>query len=143
MRSTEVSIVVDESAPGGHVKKYSDKDIVRYIEAVNKEAAQEWISTFAREPKLQQSYYWTLFSELYRQQVQKIPVTMSDAEKIIPQLSASQARRAIQNAKDAKYLEVKSTGERTKYVRLTAKAEDVIKRTSSKALRSLEEIFGR
>ncbi len=124
------------------MKKYSEKDIVRYIEAVNKEAAQEWISTFAREPKLQQSYYWTLFSELYRQQAKKIPVTMSDAEKIIPQLSASQARRAIQNAKDAKFLEVKSTGERTKYVRLTAKAEDVIKRTSSKALRSLEEIFG-
>lgn len=125
------------------MKKYSDKDIVRYVEAVNREAAQEWISTFAREPKLQQSYYWTLFSELYRQQVQKIPVTMSDAEKIIPQLSASQARRAIQNAKDAKFLEVKSTGERAKYVRFTAKAEDVIKRTSSKALRTLEEIFGR
>lgn len=80
---------------------------------------------------------------MYRQQVQKIPVTMSDAEKIIPQLSASQARRAIQNAKDAKFLEVKSTGERAKYVRFTAKAEDVIKRTSSKALRTLEEIFGR
>lgn len=125
------------------MKKYSEKDIVRYIEAVNKEAAQEWISTFAREPKLQQSYYWTLFSELFRQQSQKIPVTMSDAEKIIPQLSASQARRAIQNAKDAKYLEIKDTGERTKYVRLTTKAEDVIRRTSSKALRSLEEIFGR
>jgi len=125
------------------VKKFSDKEIVRYIEAVNKEAAQEWISTFAREPKLQQSYYWTLFSELFRKQSQKIPMTMSDAEKIIPQLSASQARRAIQNAKDAKYLEIKATGERTKYVRLTAKAEDVIRRTSSKALRSLEEIFGR
>ncbi len=125
------------------MKKFSDKEIVRYIEAVNKEAAQEWISTFAREPKLQQSYYWTLFSELFRKQSQKIPMTMSDAEKIIPQLSASQARRAIQNAKDAKYLEIKATGERTKYVRLTAKAEDVIRRTSSKALRSLEEIFGR
>lgn len=125
------------------MKKYSEKDIVRYIEAVNKEAAQEWISTFAREPKLQQSYYWTLFSELFRQQSKKIPVTMSDAEKIIPQLSASQARRAIHNAKDAKYLEIKDTGERTKYVRLTAKAEDVIRRTSSKALKSLEEIFGR
>ncbi len=68
---------------------------------------------------------------------------MSDAEKIIPQLSASQARRAIQNAKAAKFLEIKSTGERTKYVLLTAKAADVIRRTSSKALRSLEEIFGR
>ena len=125
------------------MKKFSDKEIVRYIEAVNKEAAQEWISTFAREPKLQQSYYWTLFSELFRKQSQKIPMTMSDAEKIIPQLSASQARRAIQNAKDAKYLEIKATGERTKYVRLTAKAEDVIRRNSSKSLRSLEEIFGR
>lgn len=125
------------------MKKYSEKDIVRYIEAINKEAAQEWISTFAREPKLQQSYYWTMFSELFRQQSKKIPVTMSDAEKIIPQLSASQARRAIHNARDAKYLEIKDTGERTKYVRLTAKAEDVIRRTSSKALRSLAEIFGR
>ncbi len=125
------------------MKKYSDKEIVRYIEAVNEEAAREWISTFAREPKLQQSYYWTLFTELFRQQAKKIPVTMSDAEKIIPQLSASQARRAIQNAKDAKYLEIKATGERTKYVLLTAKTEDVIRRTSSKALRSLEEIFDR
>ena len=125
------------------MKKYSDKEIVRYIEAVNEEAAKEWISAFAREPKLQQSYYWTLFTELFRKQAQKIPVTMSDAEKIIPQLSASQARGAIQNARDAKYLEIKATGERTKYVLLTAKTEDVIRRTSSKALRSLEEIFGR
>ena len=78
---------------------------------------------------------------MFLKQISKIPVTMSDAEKIIPQLSASQARRAIQNAKDAKYLEVKATGERTKYVRLTTKTEDLIRRTSSKALKSLEEIF--
>ncbi len=123
------------------MKRFSDKEIMRYIEAVNKEAAQEWITAFAREPKLQQSYYWTLFTELFLKQISKIPVTMSDAEKIIPQLSASQARRAIQNAKDAKYLEVKATGERTKYVRLTTKTEDLIRRTSSKALKSLEEIF--
>ena len=123
------------------MKRFSDREIMSYIEAVNKEAAQEWITAFAREPKLQQSYYWTLFTELFLKQVNKIPVTMSDAEKIIPQLSASQARRAIQNAKDAKYLEVKATGERTKYVRLTSKTEDLIRRTSSKALKSLEEIF--
>ncbi len=114
---------------------------MRYIEAVNKEAAQEWITAFAREPKLQQSYYWTLFSELFLKQLRKIPVSMSDAEKIIPQLSASQARRAIQNAKDAKYLEVRATTTRTKYVRLTSKTEDILRRTSSKALKSMEDIF--
>ncbi len=125
------------------MKRFADKEIMRYIEAVNKEAAQEWINAFAREPKLQQSYYWTLFSELFLKQMNKIPVSMSDAEKIIPQLSASQARRAIQNAKDAKYLEVSATGARTKNVRLTKKAEDIIRRTSAKALKGMEEIFQR
>jgi len=123
------------------VKRFSDKEITRYIEAVNKEAAQEWVTEFAREPKLQQSYYWTLFSELFIKQMNHIPVSMSDAEKIIPQLSASQARRAIQNAKDVKYLEIQATGARTKNVILTAKAESIIRRTSAKALKSMEEIF--
>lgn len=123
------------------MKRFSNKEISRYIEAVNKEAAQEWINAFAREPKLQQSYYWTLFSELFLKQMNKVPVSMSDAEKIIPQLSASQARRAIQNAKDAKYLEIRATGTRTKNVRLTSKAEEIIRRTSAKALKSMEEIF--
>jgi len=123
------------------MKRYSDKEILSYIDAVNKGAAQEWISAFAREPKLQQTYYWTLFSELFVRQIQKIPVTMSDAEKLIPQLSASQARRAIQNAKDAQYLQIKATGERAKYVILTSKAEQVIRNTGSKALKCLEPIF--
>jgi len=112
-----------------------------YIEAVNKGAAQEWITAFAREPQLQQTYYWTLFSELFVRQIQKIPVTMSDAEKLIPPLSASQARRAIQNAKDANYLQVKATRERTKYVMLTPKTEQVIRNTGSKALQCMERIF--
>ncbi|WP_447971399.1 hypothetical protein [Nitrospira sp. M1] len=123
------------------MKRFSDREIQRYIEAVNKEAAQEWLMAFAREPKLQQSYYWTLFSELFLKQMHRIPVSMSDAEKIIPQLSASQARRAIQNAKDAKFLEIQATGTRTKQVRLTSKAEIIIRRTSAKALKSMEEIF--
>ena len=125
------------------MKPYSDKEVVQYIEAVNKEAAKEWVTAFAREPKLQQSYYWTLFSELFIRQVQNIPVSISDAEKIIPQLSASQARRAIHNAKDAKYLEVKDSGERTKYVVITPKTEALIRNTSSKALKSMESIFRR
>ncbi len=125
------------------MKPYSDKEVVQYIEAVNKEAAKEWVSAFAREPKLQQSYYWTLFSELFIRQVQKIPVSISDAEKIIPQLSASQARRAIQNARSAKYIEVKDSGERTKYVFITPKTEALIRNTSSKALKSMESIFRR
>ncbi len=123
------------------MKRYSDKEILAYIEAVNKGAAQEWITAFAREPKLQQTYYWMLFSELFVRQIQKIPVTMSDAEKLIPQLSASQARRAIQNAKDANYLQVKATGERAKYVLLIPKTEQVIRNTGSKALKCLEGIF--
>ena len=123
------------------MKHYSDKNVVAYIEAVNKEAAKEWISAFAREPKLQQAYYWTLFSELFLKQIQKIPVSMSDAEKMIPQLSASQARRAIQNAKNAKFLEIRATGERSKYVVLTPKTEQLIKNTASKALQSLAGIF--
>ena len=123
------------------MKRYSDKEILSYIDAVNKGAAQEWVAAFAREPKLQQTYYWTLFSELFVRQIQKIPVTMSDAEKLIPQLSASQARRAIQNAKDAQYLQIKATGERAKYVILTSKAEQVIRNTGSKALKCLEPIF--
>ncbi|MEE8125363.1 MAG: hypothetical protein V3T42_06085 [Nitrospirales bacterium] len=123
------------------MKHYSDKNVVAYIEAVNKEAAKEWISAFAREPKLQQAYYWTLFSELFLKQIQKIPVSMSDAEKMIPQLSASQARRAIQNAKNAKFLEILATGERSKYVVLTKKTEQLIKNTASKALKSLAGIF--
>jgi len=123
------------------VKHYSDKNVVAYIEAVNKEAAKEWISAFAREPKLQQAYYWTLFSELFLKQIQKIPVSMSDAEKMIPQLSASQARRAIQNAKNAKFLEILATGERSKYVVLTKKTEQLIKNTATKALKSLAGIF--
>ena len=81
------------------MKHFSDKEVGRYIEAINKEAAQVWINAFAREPKLQQSYYWTLFTELFLKQFHNIPVSMSDAEKMIPQLSASQARRAIHNAK--------------------------------------------
>jgi hypothetical protein len=124
------------------MKHFSDKEVGRYIEAINKEAAQVWINAFAREPKLQQSYYWTLFSELFLKQFHNIPVSMSDAEKMIPQLSASQARRAIHNAKVAQYLEVTATGERAKYVRLTAKTEDLIRNTSSKALQSLKGIFG-
>ncbi len=123
------------------MKHYSDKNVVAYIEAVNKEAAKEWISAFAREPKLQQAYYWTLFSELFLKQIQKIPVSMSDAEKMIPQLSASQARRAIQNAKNAKFLEILATGERSKYVVLTKKTEQLIKNTATKALKSLAGIF--
>jgi hypothetical protein len=124
------------------MKRFSDKEVGRYIEAINKEAAHVWINAFAREPKLQQSYYWTLFSELFLKQFHNIPVSMSDAEKMIPQLSASQARRAIHNAKEAQYLEIKATGERTKYVRLSAKTEELIRITSSKALQSLKGIFG-
>ena len=122
-------------------KHFSDKEVGRYIEAINKEAAQVWITAFAREPKLQQSYYWTLFSELFLKQLHKIPVSMSDAEKMIPQLSASQARRAIHNAKEAQYLVVTDTGERAKYVRLSPKTEELIRNTSSKALQSMKEIF--
>lgn len=124
------------------MKTYSDKEVGRYIEAINKEAAQVWINAFAREPKLQQSYYWTLFSELFLKQLHNIPVSMSDAEKMIPQLSASQARRAIHNAKNAQYLEVRDTGKRAKYVRLSAKTEELIRNTSSKALQSMKGIFG-
>jgi hypothetical protein len=123
------------------MKRFSDVEVGRYIEAINKEAAQVWINAFAREPKLQQSYYWTLFSELFLKQLHNIPVSMSDAEKMIPQLSASQARRAIHNAKDAQYLEVIATGERAKYVRLSAKTEELIRNTSSIALQSLKGIF--
>ncbi|MDH5587677.1 MAG: hypothetical protein OEZ05_13725 [Nitrospirota bacterium] len=123
------------------MKRFSDAEVGKYIEAINKEAAQVWINAFAREPKLQQSYYWTLFSELFLKQLRDIPVSMSDAEKMIPQLSASQARRAIHNAKDAQYLEVTATGERTKYVRLSAKTEELIRNTSSMALQSLKGIF--
>ncbi|MEX0828867.1 MAG: hypothetical protein WD032_01345 [Nitrospirales bacterium] len=123
------------------MKRYSDMEVGRYIEAINKVAAQVWINAFAREPKLQQSYYWTLFSELFLKQLHNIPVSMSDAEKMIPQLSASQARRAIHNAKDAQYLEVIATGERAKYVRLSAKTEELIRNTSSMALQSLKGIF--
>ncbi|TFG59605.1 MAG: hypothetical protein E4H32_09885 [Nitrospirales bacterium] len=123
------------------MKRFSDVEVGRYIEAINKEAAQVWINAFAREPKLQQSYYWTLFSELFLKQLQDIPVSMSDAEKMIPQLSASQARRAIHNAKGAQYLEVTATGERAKYVRLSAKTEELIRNTSSMALQSLKGIF--
>ncbi len=123
------------------MKRFSDVEVGRYIEAINKEAAQVWINAFAREPKLQQSYYWTLFSELFLKQLQDIPVSMSDAEKMIPQLSASQARRAIHNAKDAQYIEVTATGERAKYVRLSAKTEELIRNTSSMALQSLKGIF--
>ena len=123
------------------MKRYSDKEILRYIEAVNKGAAQEWITAFAREPKLQQTYYWTLFSELFVRQMHKIPVTMSDAEKMIPQLSASQARRAIHNAKAANYLQVRDSGERTKYVLLTGKTEQIIRNTGSRALACMESIF--
>ena len=123
------------------MKHFSDKEVGRYIEAINKEAAHVWINAFAREPKLQQTYYWTLFSELFLKQLHKYPVSMSDAEKMIPQLSASQARRAIHNAKDAEYLEVTDTGERTKYVKLTKKTEELIRTTSSAALESMKEIF--
>jgi hypothetical protein len=66
---------------------------------------------------------------------------MSDAEKLIPPLSASQARRAIQHAKDANDLQVKATRERTKYVMLTPKTEQVIRNTGSKALQCIERIF--
>lgn len=125
------------------MEKFSDLQVSKYIEAVNKEAAKEWIDAFAREPKLQQSYYWTLFSELFLKQINHHPVTMSDAEKIIPQLSASQARRAIQNAKEAKFLEIKPLGERSKCVLLTAKTADIIRKTSTKALIGLEDIFRR
>ena len=124
------------------MKRFSDKEVGKYIEAINKEASQVWINAFAREPKLQQSYYWTLFSELFLKQLNDIPVSMSDAEKMIPQLSASQARRAIHNAKEAQYLEIKATGERAKYVRLSAKTEELVRNTSSKALQSLKGIFG-
>ena len=124
------------------MKSFSDKEIGGYIEAINKEAAQVWINAFAREPKLQQSYYWTLFSELFLKQLHDIPVSMSDAEKMIPQLSASQARRAIQNAKKARYLVIQDTGERTKYVTLTGKTEEIVRNTSSKALQSMKGIFG-
>jgi hypothetical protein len=65
------------------MKRFSDKEVGRYIKAINKEAAQVWINAFAREPKLQQSYYWTLFSELFLKQLNDIPVSMSDAEKIL------------------------------------------------------------
>ncbi len=125
------------------MKRYPDKEVVRYIEVVNKEAAHEWIQAFAREPKLQQGYYWTLFTEIFVRQRKQIPVSMSDAEKMIPQLSASQSRRAIQNAKEAGYLEVKATGLRTKSVVLTSKTEELIRRTVSKALKGMQEIFGR
>ena len=124
------------------MKSFSDEEIGGYIEAINKEAAQVWINAFAREPKLQQSYYWTLFSELFLKQLHDIPVSMSDAEKMIPQLSASQARRAIQNAKKARYLVIQDTGERTKYVTLTGKTEEIVRNTSSKALQSMKGIFG-
>ncbi len=66
---------------------------------------------------------------------------MSDAEKLIPPLSASQVRRAIQNAKDAHSLQVKATGDRAKYVMLTPKTEQVIRHTGSKALQCMERIF--
>ena len=124
------------------MKSFSDEEIGGYIEAINKEAAQVWINAFAREPKLQQSYYWTLFSELFLKQLHDIPVSMSDAEKMIPQLSASQARRAIQNAKKARYLVIQDTGGRTKYVTLTGKTEEIVRNTSSKALQSMKGIFG-
>ena len=83
-----------------------------------------------------------MVSELFLKQLNNIPVSMSDAEKMIPQLSASQARRAIHNAKEAQYLEIKATGERAKYVRLSAKTEELVRNTSSKALQSLKGIFG-
>ena len=96
------------------MKHFADKKVWRYIEVINKEAAQVWINAFAREPKLQQSDYWRLFSELFIKQLHNISVSMSDAEKMIPQRSASQARRTIHHAKDAKDLEVPDTGERAK-----------------------------
>ncbi|MFQ6017076.1 MAG: hypothetical protein ACE5KF_02680 [Kiloniellaceae bacterium] len=122
--------------------KYSDEDIIEYIEHTNN-AADIWIKEFAKNPKMQQSYFWPLFTSLFVHQKREIPVNISDAARMIPQLSPSQARRVMAHAEQAGYLEIKKPkpGSKATYVRVTAKTEDLIRRTCKAALSGMAQIF--
>ena len=119
------------------VDVYSSEQICSYIHAMDTVASQ-WIDAFSNEPQLQAAYFWNLFTQLYSKTYgERKCVYIKDAEKLVEQISASQARRAINIAEERGFVDFKTVqGSRSKQVVMTDRTLTIIEDVCSTAMRA-------
>lgn len=115
-------------------------NVIRYISAVEK-AGTRWFEEVAKFEKMDSAYYWPLLTQIYRNDVASRRTTLSDAEKFVSHLSASQVRRAIATAEECGFVAVSDPRKRPRYVTLTPKATRLIEDTACFAIDELAQIY--
>lgn len=116
-------------------------NVIGYIGAIE-QAGARWFDEVSRFEKMDSAYYWPLLTQIYRQDAEGRRVTLSDAEKFVPHLSASQVRRAIVVAEEAGFVELSDPKRRPRYVALTDKASRLIEDVSTYALTEISRLVG-
>lgn len=114
-------------------------NVIGYIGALELAGAR-WFDEVSRFEKMDSAYYWPLLTQIYRQEAESRRVTLSDAEKFVPHLSASQVRRAIVVAEEAGFVELSDPKRRPRYVALTEKARCLIEDVSTYALTEISRL---
>ena len=115
-------------------------NVIRYISAVER-AGTRWFEEVSRFEKMDSAYYWPLLTQIYRNDVAGRRTTLSDAEKFVPHLSASQVRRAITTAEECGFVTLSDPRKRPRYVSLAPKARRLIEDTANFAIEQLAEIY--
>lgn len=118
------------------------ENVIRYISAVER-ASTRWFEEVSRFEKMDSAYYWPLLTQIYRNDIASRRTTLSDAEKFVPHLSASQVRRAITTAEESDFVTVSDPRKRPRYVTLTPKARRLIEDTACFAIEELAQIYKR
>ncbi len=109
------------------------ESVVGYIQAVER-ASMRWFDEVSKSEKMDSAYYWPLLTQIYRNDVRGRRTSLSDAEKFVPHLSASQVRRAITIAEEAGFVALSDAKKRPRYVTLEPKAAQLIEDTAGFAL---------
>lgn len=123
-------------------KTMQSDDVLRYIAAVEK-AGMRWFDEVSKSEKMDSAYYWPLLTQIYCNEAAGRRTSLSDAEKYVPHLSASQVRRAINIAEEARFVTLSDPQRRPRYVSLTRKARALIEDTARFAIEEMAQIFDR
>ncbi|TQV77797.1 hypothetical protein [Denitrobaculum tricleocarpae] len=129
----------DQSA-AENVPDSKTESVIGYIQAIEK-ASMRWFDEVSKFEKMDSAYYWPLLTQIYRNDAKGRRTSLSDAEKFVPHLSASQVRRAITIAEEAGFVSLSDPHKRPRYVKLQPKAASLIEDTAEFALTEMSRFL--